>query len=405
VRLLFVHEVNWRRKVTFEIHELPELLSLRGHEVDFIDFPEGERRRGLARLVDIRTKVEVVEAKTISGSSVRVITPGRVLPPPLDRLVASITFVPLLIRTLSKAKYDAIVLYSVPTTGWQTIFVAKMFGVPVLFRGIDVAHVLRKTRLARLVQIAERCVYRRAHRLSVNNIALRQYCITEGSTADRTTVDYPGLDTLHFDVSPETQELKASLGIGREDSVVLYMGTFFRFSGLDEVLGCFARRSNKNKHVKLVLVGDGELRPTLERLVAELGLSDTVIFTGFVDYRDLPHYLRLADVAITPFAKSLVTDKALPWKVVQYVASGLPVVSTHLEGLSGLFPDNHGVVYVNDIEDLWNEVEGILGNPNEARRLVSLGQDIVRTNCDWSIQTGVFEAHLRDLVASRNRSR
>ncbi|NDC99922.1 glycosyltransferase, partial [bacterium] len=40
MRFLFVHEVNWREKVTYEIHDIPELLSIAGHEVTFIDFPE-----------------------------------------------------------------------------------------------------------------------------------------------------------------------------------------------------------------------------------------------------------------------------------------------------------------------------------------------------------------------------
>lgn len=404
MRLLFIHEVNWRRKVTFEIHELPELLSLRGHEVDFIDFPEGEKRSGFARFLDIRTKVEVVDGKTISGSSIRIITPGRVLPPPLDRFVAAITFVPLLVRSLLRTKYDAIVLYSVPTTGWQTVLVAKMFGIPVLFRGIDVAHVLRNTRLTRLIQIAERLVYRRADHLSVNNMALRQYCISEGAAAERTSVDYPGLDINHFHSTAGAEELRSSLGIEKNEIPILYMGTFFRFSGLDDVLRCFAERNNERNDAKLVLVGDGELRPTLEHVVAELGLNEKVVFTGFVNYRDLPSYLQLARVAITPFSKGLVTDKALPWKVVQYIASGVPVVSTRLEGLSGLFPDNHGVAYVDNVNDLWAAVDRILNDPEGGQRLVSSGQDIIRAKCDWSTQIGVFESRLRDLADSRSRS-
>ena len=40
MNLLFIHEVNWRDKVTFEIHDIPELLSIAGHSVFFIDYPE-----------------------------------------------------------------------------------------------------------------------------------------------------------------------------------------------------------------------------------------------------------------------------------------------------------------------------------------------------------------------------
>ena len=40
MKFLFVHEVNWHEKVIYEIHDIPELLSIAGHEVTFIDFPE-----------------------------------------------------------------------------------------------------------------------------------------------------------------------------------------------------------------------------------------------------------------------------------------------------------------------------------------------------------------------------
>ncbi|GBL20105.1 hypothetical protein EMGBS4_01650, partial [Acidimicrobiaceae bacterium] len=53
-------------------------------------------------------------------------TPGRILPGFADRLVASLTFVPLLIRTIRSEKIDLIVLYGVPTNGWQTVLIAKL---------------------------------------------------------------------------------------------------------------------------------------------------------------------------------------------------------------------------------------------------------------------------------------
>ena len=57
MKILFVHEVNWRTKVVYEVHDYPELLSLAGHEVVFIDFPERNKPSGLARFLDLRTQV------------------------------------------------------------------------------------------------------------------------------------------------------------------------------------------------------------------------------------------------------------------------------------------------------------------------------------------------------------
>ena len=107
MRILFVHEVNWRRKIVFEIHDFPELLSLRGHDVVFIDFAEGELRRGLRRLLDLRTEIYPDQSRAHKGASVVVRTPGRVFPPPLDRLFASVTQVPAIWRALRDEDVDA----------------------------------------------------------------------------------------------------------------------------------------------------------------------------------------------------------------------------------------------------------------------------------------------------------
>jgi glycosyltransferase involved in cell wall biosynthesis len=401
VRILFVHEVNWRRKVTFEIHELPELLSLLGHQVDFIDFPEGEARRGRRALLDIHTEVHTVDSRTIPGSRVRIITPGRVFAPPVDRLVATLTLVPLLAKAFRRQKYDAVFLYGVPTNGWQTIHMARRHGVPVLFRGIDVAHVLRRTRFARLVYIAERYVYRNCDHLSVNNIALREYCISEGAKADRVTVDYPGLDAEHFRVTHDDSALRRLYGISESDKVVMYMGTFFRFSGLDRLVQEFKETKMAEKGVKLLLVGDGELRVRLEELVQSLDLSEAVIFTGLIDYKELPRYMHMADIALTPFVPSLVSNKALPWKVVQYVAANLPVVSTRLEGLMGLFPEGQGVTYVEESK-MWNAVLDLLSDPVRSSEMVLRGQAIVEEKCNWMTNVRTFESRLHHLIRQKS---
>ncbi|NQV97077.1 MAG: hypothetical protein HQ486_04720, partial [Acidimicrobiaceae bacterium] len=103
--------MNWRTKVIYEIHDYPELLSLAGHEVVFIDFPEGNKPSGLARFLDLRTQVSRNQSRAHLGSSVEIRTPGRAFPPPLDRLFASITFVPLIYGALKKENFDAVVLY------------------------------------------------------------------------------------------------------------------------------------------------------------------------------------------------------------------------------------------------------------------------------------------------------
>jgi len=390
VKLLFVHEVNWRTKVIFEIHDYPELLSLAGHEVVFIDFPEGNKPSGFARFLDLRTQVNPKQSRAQRGSSVEVRTPGRVFPPPLDRLFASITFVPLIYRVLKKEDFDAVVLYGVPTNGWQTIAIAKHFRVPVLFRAIDVAQSLRKSIFGPLIRIAEKYIYRNATWVSANNQALKNYCLAHGSRADSTSVDYPGLDLERFQPGTRSISLMQSYGLNETSKVVLFMGTLYRFAGIEHFLKLFATELKSNPSWRFLILGGGEADGSIRESVKQLGLDHQVIMPGFIDYDELTEHLRLADVAINPFEPSLVTNCALPWKVVQYLACGLPVVSTRLDGLEGLVPEGHGVLYQDLDQGFATAVSNLLFDDTARRQQIDRARRSIETSCNWDICLGQF---------------
>ena len=115
-----------------------------------------------------------------------------------DRLMAPITVIPQLRKLISKGGFDVVVLYAVPTSGWQTVRIAKKAGVPVVFRALDVSHLIRKGLTSQLVKLAERYVYRRATVISANNLFLGDYVTNLGQRIDSPIVNFPPLDIDHF---------------------------------------------------------------------------------------------------------------------------------------------------------------------------------------------------------------
>ncbi len=400
MRVLFVHEVNWWTKVVYEIHELPELLSLRGHDVTLIDFPEAVSPRGFRRILDI-TSTRVTHARrAYEDSAIEVRTPGRVFPPPLDRLFASLTYIPLLKRTLREKRPDVIVLYGVPTNGWQTIRVARRAGIPVLFRAIDVSHALRKTVFARLIEIAERYIYRNANFISANNEALASYCISQGASAANIVVQYPGMDLKSLSPQRRDHDLATKLGIRSTDRVVMFMGTLYRFAGLDEFLRLIAPQLHQSPNLKVLLLGGGEYLDHLKSLSELLDIRDQVIFTGFIDYNDLGKYMLLADVAINSFPRTLVTNCALPSKVLQYLCCGIPTVATPVDGLVGLIPENHGVIYRELDQSFVDAVGQLLEGDDMRSEMSQKARALAEEKLDWSLNLTKFEQTLQNLAQS-----
>ena len=398
MKILFVHEVNWRTKVIYEIHDYPELLSLAGHEVVFIDYPEHSKSSGLARFLDLRTQVSSKQSRAHRGSSVEVRTPGRVFARPFDRLFSPITFIPFIYRVLKRERFDVVVLYGVPTNGWQTIAISKYFQVPVIFRAIDVAQSLRKSLFRPLIRIAEKYIYRNATWVSANNQALKNYCLAHGSKPEATSVDYPGLDLERFHPGTRSVSLMQKYGLTETSKVVLFMGTLYRFAGIERFLKIFAADLKNNPSWKFLILGGGEARVSIRSTVSALKLEDQVIMSGFISYDELTEHLQLADVAVNTFEPSLVTNCALPWKVVQYLACGLPVVSTRLAGLQGLVPDGQGVVYQNLDDGFTRAVSDLLMDDTARHQQINRARRSIVAKCDWDICLPQFTLLLSDIV-------
>lgn len=396
MKILFVHEVSWFNKVVFEMHDFPELLSLEGHEVYFLDFDEGQPRAQWRC-------VTTTESRAHAGSSVHVTTGPRVLPGILGRLLATVLQPVFFICLWRKVRPDVVITYSIPTSGWQITFLCNFFGIPIVARVIDVAHVLRQTSFRGLIKLSERLVYRRADFVTTHNEVLRDYCCALGAKPPRCSVIYPGVDLDRFQPGVPPTELQKKLGLSSSDRTLLFMGTLFRFSGLFELLTSLAPALHRDPDLKFLILGDGEDLERLQGLARKFGLERKVIFTGRVEYRDLADYLRLGRVAVLPFEANLVTNAALPAKVLQYLASGLPTVATQLDGLQSVVGADNGVVFTRSVDTMAEAVVELFSDPERILLLSKQGRRFTSLNCDWVTQIRTFERLLVAVHDTKSR--
>lgn len=337
MRILFIHEVDYENKPVFEMHEFPELLALNGHEVSFLDFTEESRptesgfesqiymRSRLSQDAKVRGFHQIPRAKGMLG-----------------RLIGAFESFRAIVKAIELAQPEIVVTFAVPTMGWQAALICRRLGIPLVYRALDVSHLIRKTRFAFLVKISEVFLCRRASHISANNMALLNYCRTIARLDGRGTVNFPPLAIGKF--RPKTQ-YRAS----ERAASIVYMGSFFYFSGLDRLIARFAETEDEG--ISLTLVGGGEQDAYLRQIAKDLGVSDRVIFKGFVDFLELPEEFCNHRVAINPMLSSNVSNFAFPNKVIQYMASGLPVVTTRLSGLVGTFGPDAPFVWTSNPED------------------------------------------------------
>lgn len=376
------------------MHEFPELLALRGHDVYFLEFDEGRK----FWRADLAPKTEKVSGRVHTSAKLILSRPFQLGIPGLDRILALFTVVPTLRRILRGAAFDAVVLYAVPTFGLQTLWLAKQNGVPVMFRALDVSHKIRSSIFSPAIKWVEKRIYKNVNLLSANNPAMADYCVELSQRKGNAKVHYPPLALSHFKSGDSDQALRLSLGFKQEDRVIVYMGSFFYFSGLKDALSEFAEANSRNQNLKFLLIGGGEQDCELRDLVQSLGIQNQVVFTGFIGYQDLPRYLKVADIAINTLEPTLVASAAFPNKVLQYMAAGVPVVSTKLRGLEQIFGQNSGLVWADDAkavvraaEQLLEKSESVL-QQNSRRQLATVSKIF-----DVESAVAEFEASLMNL--------
>ena len=142
------------------------------------------------------------------------------------------------------------------------------------------------------------------------------------TSGGRCTVVPYGIDLDRLRPTTEILELAGRLRAGAREPVVLFVGRFRYYKGLDVLVRAMARVDGT-----LLLVGAGPEEPRVRRLVRALGLADRVRFAGVVTERHLPAYYHAADVLALP---STHRSESFGLVMVEAHARGIPTISTEL---------------------------------------------------------------------------
>jgi glycosyltransferase involved in cell wall biosynthesis len=157
---------------------------------------------------------------------------------------------------------------------------------------------------------------------------------------------------------------------GRSAPLLLGVGRLVYYKGFE-----FLIRAMKQIDATLMLVGDGQLRHSLERLAHELGVANRVEFLGEMQPREIVPYYHAADLFVLP---SIARSEAFGIVQLEAMACGKPVVNTKL---------NSGVPFAS--------LDGVTGITVEPANADALATAINRLLADASLRTAYGEAARR----------
>jgi len=179
-------------------------------------------------------------------------------------------------------------------------------------------------------------------------------------------------DVEAFKPNYNSETVRKSLGLTTEP-VVMWVGGFYPWHDLSLLLESFALILQRRPDARLVLVGDGQTRSSVEDGITKAGMRHAVIMTGEISHSEVPEMLSIADVAVVPSAPVTASlgGTGTPLKLFEYMAAGKAIVATAHEEAAEVISDGCNGVLVDegDVNKFAEAMLKLIDDPKERSRL------------------------------------
>ena len=229
----------------------------------------------------------------------------------------------------------------------------------------------------RLAQAAEQLA---ARRLTQGLIVLSEAGVAEmdgaGVPVHRL---HGGVDQERWRPDPEAgAAIRASLGWGPDDRVVGYLGRLVGSKGVRDLVEVVSPLMARDARVRLLIVGDGPLRPELARRLQELGVAERAHLAGAVAWRETPAWFSAMDIFAFPSH-----TEAFGLVVLEAAACGVPTVARRNAGTQETIRPGETGVLVNDAAEMGSQVEMLLEDEARRRRLGRQARRMAEGEFSW----------------------
>ena len=206
-----------------------------------------------------------------------------------------------------------------------------------------------------------------------------------------------GVDTERFRPNFEVRvKLRKELGLG-EAFVWLAVGRFDPPKDYPTMLHAFSLVAQRYPNARLLIAGDGPLKPSMTVLAQELGIDERVTFLGI--RRDVPELMNAADAYVMSSAW-----EGMPMVLLEAHASGLPIVATDVGGnREVVLPEKTGfLVPPKNPEALAEAMLKLMDLPEEERRRMGeAARQHIEANFSLDRVVDQWEALYRELLAKK----
>lgn len=354
----------------------------RGGEAQLLHLAEGLSRRGHVCIVAGQPASPLLERAAEKGLKTVAVTM------PSEWSLSAVLF---LARILKRERVQVIHMHASHACtlgGWA----ARLAGVPVRIISRRVDFSVRSNPFRRL-----------KYQWGVDRIVaisegVRSVLIGDGLDPNRIEVIRSGIDPRPFDPNYPAGMARLELGIPDQSPVVGCVAHFADHKGHRYLIEAAARVAAAVPDVRFLLVGEGELRPQIERQIKELKLEKHVILTGFRN--DIPRLLAAMDIVV--LSSHL---EGLGTSLLDAMAMARPVIATRVGGIPEMVEDGvtGRLVPPRDPAALAGALIELINRPDERKRMGEAGRVRMLSMFSAEAMVAATEAVYREILTRKGR--
>ncbi len=222
--------------------------------------------------------------------------------------------------------------------------IAGRYDIPMILEAND-SEVWIKKHWSRLLfeDLGTRCealALQLADRIAVVSAGVEEQLSRYRIERKRYLLNPNGVDPEEFRPDIDGAPIRERYGLAGH-LVVGFIGSFTRWHGVETLFDAAVSSIQRESGLRFLMIGEGDLRSALLRRAADLGLEQSIIFTGLVPHSDAPRYLAACDILVSPHLGFEDGTKFFgsPTKLFEYMAMGKPIIASRLEQIGEVIRD------------------------------------------------------------------
>ena len=305
---------------------------------------------------------------------------------------------------------DILHAHSPALNGVAAVRVGRRLGIPVVYElralwedaAVDHGTTREGSLRYRLSRGLETYVLRRAAAITTISEGLRGDILARGVPAEKVTVVPNAVDVERFVAEEADPRLRERLGLTGK-TVLGFIGSFYAYEGLELLLRAVPLILADAPDIRVLLVGGGFQEDALRQQVVDLGLQNTVQFTGRVPHDHIEQYYNVIDILIYPRLHMRLTELVTPLKPLEAMAQGRLLVASDVAGHRELIHHGEtGILFrAGDARALASAVVGLLCKPDCWEALRANARRYVERERNWSTVVARYRPIYESLVSKR----